>query len=160
MIEWEGDPYVIREWTDAADRRLIEFSIDRPVFPAVRQTQRGKYVVTRAREYNDWANGTRDQLLLIMRREGIEPFGSRRGLNLTATIRLAPRAVDVGVGVDGHVRLIHPAKTSDLNNLVKAVEDAMQGALYKNDRQIRAYGNITVEEGSQDRLWCRIREIA
>ena len=33
----------------------------------------------------------------------------------------------------------------DLSNLVKFVEDALEGAYYKNDRQICAYGDITRE---------------
>ena len=158
-IKWEGDAYRMTEETDASGRRYVEFSLDRPVRTAVRQTQRGKYVVERAREYNAWSQGTRDQLLLIMRREDIDPFDPGHRLRLSATIKLAPRVIDVQQDRGSHKRQIRPAATSDLNNLVKALEDAMQGALYVNDRQIRAYGEVTVEEAPEDNIWCGLREL-
>ena len=158
---WEGDAYRMTEGTDASGRRYIEFSLDRPVLPAVRQTQRSKYVVESAREYNAWSKGTRDQLLLIMRREDIDPFEPGHPLRLSAAIKLAPRLIPVPTGRDrsSHQRQIHPATNSDLNNLVKALEDAIQGALYVNDRQIRAYGKVTVEEAPEDNVWCGLQEL-
>jgi Holliday junction resolvase RusA-like endonuclease len=156
---WEGDPYKITAGTDANGLRYVEFSLDRPVLPAVRQTQKGKYVVERARDYNAWSQGTRDQLLLIMRREDIDPFEPGHDLRLSAAIKLAPRVIDVQQDRGSHKRQIHPALTSDLNNLVKALEDAIQGALYVNDRQIRAYGQVTVEEAPEDNVWCGLQEL-
>jgi len=156
---WEGDAYRMTEGTDASGRRYIEFSLDRPVLPAVRQTQRSKYVVESAREYNAWSKGTRDQLLLIMRREDIDPFEPGHPLRLSAAIKLAARMIPAGTGRGSHQRQIHPATNSDINNLVKALEDAIQGALYVNDRQIRAYGKVTVEEAPEDNVWCGLQEL-
>jgi Holliday junction resolvase RusA-like endonuclease len=94
-----------------------------------------------------------------MRREDIEPFYPGCRLRMSAAIKLAPRVIDVQADRGSHKRQIRPAMMSDLNNLVKALEDALQNALYVNDRQIRAYGKITVEEAPQDNVWCGLQEL-
>lgn len=80
------------------------------------------------RRYNDAKNAMRDAFGLLLREKGIVPFakGVRIGMSLWVTV---------------------PTERADLSNLFKAVEDAGNGVLYHDDRQIREYGPGGVRMG-------------
>lgn len=54
------------------------------------------------------------------------------------------RELDVAEGVERKVR----AHVADATNLQKALEDALQGVLYKNDRQIRSITSTIVSQNA------------
>lgn len=101
-----------------------------------------------ARAYTSWVGTTRIMVEEIMRREGIIAF-NERPLKLRARIELAP-AFHHRYLSGGHISEVktHPARERDLKNLVWALEDAMQGALYPNDKWIEAHDTAKSEADS------------
>ena len=67
-----------------------------------------------------------------MREKGLERLGGK--VKLSATIYLKGK-------VNG-----------DISNLIKALEDALEGVCYYNDIQIREYGEIKVMNEAKDNL--------
>ena len=136
MTTYDGDPYRIMCWIGGDRRRHVQLEMWRDVPSAVHMTQRGMFTNEAARAYVSWVNSTRIMIQDIMRREDIQAFGERP-LKLRATIELAPMVGhrNYASGKVGEV-VTHPARERDLKNLVWALEDALQGALFKNDKWI------------------------
>jgi len=110
----EGVTYAV-SWTPMQ----FDLSLWHRVIPAVRMTQRGKYVSPRAQAYLGNQESIAVSVREIMKRYHIKPFEADTRLGFMA-------------------RFEHPKKwlRGDLNNLEKALEDALQGVVYTNDRQI------------------------
>ncbi len=133
-------------------RRSVRVLMQRATIPAVRMTQRSKFANPRAQEYLAWKEATQDLVLIAMREQGIGAFADTVRLKLSAQFHLAPKSATVmRKDRKTHTRVTHPARTIDLSNLVKAVEDAFQeGVLYKDDRCIFAYGPTSKREFGKD----------
>ena len=127
--------------------------------PAVRMTQKSKFVSEAAREYLDWKSATADYVLAAMREAGIEPFPKGTRLKMDATFTLAPKTISVFPKNPVRMpyeRLTHPAETQDVDNLFKGIADAMKGVLYGDDRRIFD-ARMSKREGAEDwtELWVR-----
>lgn len=101
-----------------------------PIMPAVRQTQRSKYVNPRAKIYNSQQAALRDRIILIMRQEGINGFHPGAHLSMEA-------------------KIWRKRKDGDIDNLLKTLADLCQGALYEDDRCIRQ-ASVTVLNGETE----------
>ncbi|MEW6096233.1 MAG: RusA family crossover junction endodeoxyribonuclease [bacterium] len=104
--------------------------------PYVRMTQRGKYVKWNAQKYLGWKvhfGYLLRQYLIQTKYQG--EFYSNL-LKMSGEIYLP-------IGKYNRV---------DLSNLVKAIEDACQGILYKNDKQIKSYGSWDMIPISKDEM--------
>lgn len=96
--------------------RSIEFVlIDVFIKPAVRMTQRGKYVDPQARQYLESKEHIRILVRQLMKEKGWDPVPDRTPFYLGMVI----------LNSSGH--------KCDLDNLIKTVGDALQGVLFKND---------------------------
>ena len=111
------------------------FVIESRIVPYVRMTRRGKYVDPRASEY--LASQTEIRLRL---REQM----SERGL------AMLPPQTPLAVSIDIWTARGH---TCDADNLAKAIIDAAQGVVFKNDLWI---DQIRIERQKHDREWCSI----
>lgn len=128
----------IAEWWSGANvgsPRHLRIEASLLVVPYTRQTFSSRYRADRkgeaVRRYNDAKNAIRDVFTILMRKQGIRPLGEARdhttlGMSLWITV---------------------PTARADLSNLFKAVEDAGNGVLYHDDRQIREYGPGGVQLG-------------
>lgn len=101
--------------------RSVRIEIDHPVAPYLRRTHQGRFS-PRATAYHANQDALKTLLTLWMREGGFEPWGKDARLALGCEFRLSKR-----VG------------NTDLSNLVKAIEDAGNGVLYPDDRQIWEY---------------------
>ena len=101
------------------------------VIPYVRMTQASKWHDSRAQDYLARQDAIRGMVREIMHRHDIEPFPPEVKLALGCTFFGKYRG------------------NTDLGNMEKAVEDALQGVLYENDRQIRRRlaGGFFVDNG-------------
>ena len=99
------------------------------VIPYVRMTQASKWHDSRAQDYLARQDAIRGMVREIMRTHDVDPFPPE--------VKLA-----LGCTFFGKYR-------GDLSNMEKAVEDALQGVLYENDRQIRGRlaGGFFVDNG-------------
>jgi len=84
------------------------------LIPAVRQTQASAHRNPRARKYNAQQGTIRDLVVLQMRANGLNPA--------PANLRLQAR-----------VQVRRKLTRSDVDNLLKAALDALQGGPYEND---------------------------
>ena len=57
-----------------------------------------------------------------------------------------------------HTMTTHPARQRDLKNLLWALEDALQGALFPNDKWIDGW-NASKAEGEVDRFYVHLWEV-
>ena len=95
----------------------FELSLAERVIPYVRMTQASKWSDRRAQDYLARQDAIRALVREIMHRHNIEKY-------------LEDAELALGCTFYGKYR-------GDLSNMEKAVEDALQGVLYPNDRQIR-----------------------
>ena len=135
-VLWDGDPYRIMSWVDGDCRRHVQLEMWRDVPAAVHMTRTSMHTNEAARAYVAWSQATTVMVKDIMRREDIDPF-EERPLKARVKIELAPMIShrNYASGKVGEVTT-HPARERDLKNLVWALEDALQGALFKNDKWI------------------------
>ena len=96
---------------------------DRPVVPYVRQTQRSRFT-PRAIRYNKSQAGFRELLELAMNVFNIEAYDKKSKLFLKVEYAMKP---------DGQKNL---TSRIDVDNIYKAVSDAMNDVMYHDDRQI------------------------
>ena len=111
------------------DRGEFKLYLAERVIPYVRMTQASKWHDSRAQDYLARQDAIRGMVREIMRTHDIDPFPPEAKLALGCTFF-------------GKYR-------GDLSNMEKAVEDALQGVLYENDRQIRRRlaGGVFVDNG-------------
>ena len=91
---------------------MVKITIPGRAVPAVRMTQRGKFVKSRAQKYLAY----RDQVALCARAAGVEPL---RG-NIAIKIKV----------------YLHGGIHGDWDNYAKAICDGLTGIAYKDDKQI------------------------
>ena len=117
------------------------FSLTMPirVMPYVRMTQRSKHANPRAQEYLDNQAEIRDRVVLIMNRHEIEPFDRKDKLRV-------------------HFIITRTAERGDFDNFIKAVADALQHALYPNDKQI-IRGAFDIEKAKEPNLFAWVERI-
>ena len=111
--EVAGTPYQV-SWIDGW---MLSVSMPIRVIPYVRMTQRSKWGNPRAREYLDNQASIRDRVILIMAQHGIQPFDRKDELKV-------------------HFKVVRTTKRGDFDNFIKAVADALQKAVYPDDKQI------------------------
>lgn len=121
-------------------QRAITITLHMRIWPYARQTGRSRWKSgregDRIRRYNAFLVEARDLVALALRQAGILPFGKQR------------------LRVSGEIRLPHNvATTTDLSNLIKAVEDTLNGCVWDDDRQIHEYGAWR-KVGVQDEAAC------
>ena len=97
----------------------IDIDIYNPVVPYVRMTQRGKYVKPDAIRYLQAQKDLKN--LFMLAKANLDCFGDY----------YVPEKEPFMVGVQFYTAKAHQC---DLDNLVKAILDAGQGVLYKDDR--------------------------
>lgn len=123
------------EWYAGANEggaRHVRIEANLLVVPYTRQTFATRYRTDArgeaVRRYNEAKNAMRDVFGWLLGQHDVKPFakGIRLGMALWVTI---------------------PIERPDLSNLFKAVEDAGNGVLYHDDRQIREYGPGGVKKG-------------
>jgi len=116
---------------------ILWIYVEHPVMPYTRQTQRSKYANPRAQAYNANKDATGFLVSQLMQYVGIEPFPKGVDLAFGCTISLAPQMEHYITQTGKHAqRTVHPAWRCDLSNLEKSLEDAMNGILYHDDKQI------------------------
>jgi len=98
------------------DEQSYSFTITGKIIPAVRMTQRGKFVKPRAQAYLASQEAIRWQIKQQMMAKEWEMLPERTPLKVRISLWVAKR--------------MHGA---DLDNLIKAVEDSAQGIVFKND---------------------------
>ena len=154
---YDGDPYNVLDWIGPRGARYLRLEMWRDVASAVHMTRASMHTNPAAQAYVAWLATTKIMIEDIMRRENIEPFGERP-LKLRARILLAPafhhRTMHSGKVVEVQT---HPARERDTKNLTWALEDAMQGALYPNDKWIDAH-DITKREAPVSRFVVTLSE--
>ena len=111
---------------------------DRPVVPYVRQTQRSRFT-PRAIRYNKSQAGFRELLELAMNVFNIEAYDKTSKLFLKVEYAMKP---------DGQKNL---TSRIDVDNIYKAVSDAMNDVMYHDDRQI-----LQAEARKDDGDWEKI----
>jgi len=95
---------------------MLRFTIRGKIKPYVRMTRRGKWVSAQAQEYLASKDAIQSQLLLQLQQNDWDELPQR-----------TPLAVRLWVTVPERLHC------SDLDNIVKAVLDAAQGIVYRND---------------------------
>lgn len=118
------------------------YALFTPIIPYVRMTQRGKWGSPRAQDY--LANQATIKTELLQRISEMDYTMFRRGQRLR---------VDIVVVVP-HSK----ARVGDIDNIAKAILDAMQGLVYENDSWIDwlRIQRGTVESEDQQ-PYCRVR---
>jgi len=99
--------------------RRMEFEIEGPFQPYTRMTRRGKFVSKRAKKYLESQDALSWQFKAQMQANGWE---------------MVPRGVPLRVEVE----IVRPNRLHgrDMSNELKALEDAMNGVVYYDDRYI------------------------
>jgi len=97
-------------------------------FPAVRMTQKGKWCNPRALAYLSWKEAV-GYLLKGMKLPFLEG-------DISAVITFS----------------FKKSCRADIDNLIKGVFDAMQGVLFKNDRQVKAVRAAITEDIGEDKI--------
>jgi Holliday junction resolvase RusA-like endonuclease len=157
MTTYDGDPYRIMCWVGGDRRRHIQLEMWRDVPSAVHMTRVSMHTNEAARAYVAWRQATTIMVRDILRRENIDPFGEGP-LKARVKIELAPMVTHRRYlsGKVGEV-MTHPARERDLKNLVWALEDGLQGALFKNDKWIDEW-KASKAEADEDRFVVEIWE--
>lgn len=123
--------YEIRTWEEDG-RRHLRMKVNLLVKPYVRQTRTTRWrddeSGERARQYNETQGTLRDAVTLILLKEGISSFGKTK-LGFASWFWLCPKKV---FRVKKNTWIDDPSRC-DLNNLEKAIEDALNGAMYPDD---------------------------
>jgi len=97
-------------------------------------TQRGKFVKLRAIKYSENQKELKYEMIDQMKFLGLDPR------------KPSPNKFRIS----GIFKVKKRESVKDLSNLIKAIEDAGQGIIYLNDRQIRAYGKWEVMPHHRD----------
>lgn len=114
---------------------MISFIVSGRPVPAVRMTQRGKYVKQNAQRYLDY----KMQVGWIAKQAGIKFLKGRVGVDIT---------VYLAGGLDG-----------DWDNYGKSITDSLNNIAYKDDRQItdgrvlKVLGVAKAEERAEVKIW-------
>ena len=115
--------------------RVMYFEIQGRIVPYVRMTQRSMWVNRRALVYRADQQRLRGMFISLMEQEQWTPFERRERLYLM--LEVAP---------SDHRR--------DLSNELKAIEDAMQGVVYPDDRWIEALHAERIQDREPGvRIW-------
>ena len=122
--------------------------------PKPRETQKTRFVNARVREYRNWATQVKETLAAELKKHYNElPIypGQRLGIafGFGATKKAPANARKTKKGkVDG--RQVKGINDWDMSNLIKGVEDIMNGLVYDDDKQIRWYGPCFAEDTTSD----------
>ena len=112
----------------------LDIDIYNPVVPYVRMTQRGKYVKPDAIRYLQAQKDLKS--LMVLAKRNVECFEDY----------YVPEKEPFMVGVQFYTAKAHQC---DLDNLVKAILDAGQGVLYKDDRYADKITAIRIKTESE-----------
>lgn len=106
----------------------VRLFLNLPVMPAVRMTQRGKWVKARARDYMENRAALREAMVLVLARTG--------------SLDKLPYFPSARVGFASQFYFDNPQQlhARDLDNLEKALQDTCKGVLFKDDNQIYERG--------------------
>jgi len=123
--------------------------------PKPRETQKTRFVNPRVREYRNWALQVKEILTsaLLAHYKELPVFGKDMQLGIAfgfgAKRQAPPNAKRTKKGkVDG--RQVKGIMDWDMSNLIKGVEDIMNGLVYDDDKQIRWYGPCFAEDSTSD----------
>jgi hypothetical protein len=106
------------------------------VVPYVRRTQQGSYTA-KARAYHENQNSIAAGVLGFLSSPWRPmPWPKGKRLAFGCSFWIAPVTTPVSRGGKTFNRTYRPAEIQDLSNLEKAVEDACNGLLYHDDRQV------------------------
>ena len=143
----------IKEWRDEQGRRHIRIEGWFRVYPAVRQNRATRWGPRggSAERYNASRALIRAAVALALKELRMQPFGPVR-LGFASSFVLCR---DKMLGE----RRRRSVETVDLSNLEKALEDAMIGVLYPDDRWIFARGPGHKQGGPTDRFTVEVWEL-
>ena len=113
----------------------MQFILDGPFKPYVRMTQRSKWTNPQAQEYLSSKAGLGLQLKAQMRDNGWKMLPAKTALD-----------VDLHIIHDGGYH------NKDLDNQIKALLDAAQGIVFRDDRWVDSIA-ASREQGHQDRVY-------
>lgn len=102
------------------NKNTIDLSLDISPIPQPRMTQRGKYVKENAINYLKWKEEVGWEVKLRFKNQSPWTELLKMSGKFYLTLRMYNQC--------------------DLSNLIKAIEDALQGIIYLNDKQIKSYG--------------------
>ena len=147
----------------ASEALARELRIEVPFapIPYERRTRMGRFS-DKAQRYHERQNAIRDFVRAWLVSNGnmsFPLFPKGTALALGVEVTLAPYETFVA-GRNGttHRRNVRPCGMMDLSNLEKAVEDALNGLLYHDDRQIVERLPGWKREGETDKLVIIVRE--
>ncbi len=158
-VIWDGDPYRIAEWVDGQGCRHLQLEMWRDVPSAVHMTRTSMHTNKAAAAYVAWVSATGVMVREILRRESIEPLAGDRPLSGTARIELAPavhhRHLDGGRVAEVKT---HPYRERDLKNLLWALEDAVKGVLFGDDKWVDEWFS-SKHEAEESRFIVELSEV-
>lgn len=149
--------YQIEEWVNEDGKRHVWLLLSLRVVPYVRQTRNSRWrddkVGDRVREYNDSQAAIRDAVSLVLRKEMVQPFG-QVSLGMALDVFLCPKRI-----MGKRMSVIDDVRRADLGNYEKACEDALQGALFPNDKLIWRRGEGGKHIGKEDYFEVHVWEL-
>lgn len=107
------------------------FEFKGKIKPYVRMTQRGKYLKHQAQEYITSKKAIQLQAKMQMNRAGYEPIPKGKTFEIRCAFMLEKRVM-----------------SCDVDNLLKAVLDALEGIAFENDRHC-IYAQASKEKGDK-----------
>ena len=128
----------------------ISLRIDHPVQAYVRRTYQGRFSDA-AEAYHANQEALKTRLFVAMIDPPLQMFEKSVKLRLSATIARAPEKKWIYPETKKpYQRTTHPARIGDLSNFLKALEDAGNGILWADDRQVWEYGECRKLEDETD----------
>ena len=145
----ENDIQIIDETHDYSAHLRINMRI-RPQ-PKPRETQKTRFVNKRVRDYRKWANNVSELLkvALLAHFKDLPVFHKDIQLGIAFGFGAKKEApADARITKKGKVdkRQIKGIDDWDMSNLIKGIEDIMNGTVYHDDKQIRWYGPCFAED--------------
>ena len=156
--------YDVKEWCEDR-RRHVMLRVDMLVKPYVRQTRTTRWATDkdgvptmaalRAQAYNENQAAIRDAVTVMMIKADLPPFGKVK-LGFEASFWMCRKEV---FGRKRKTWEDDPAKC-DLNNLEKAIEDALKGPFYPDDVWIWKRGEGVKMASDEDRFVVHVWELS
>jgi Holliday junction resolvase RusA-like endonuclease len=155
----ENDWKIIVNGTNKFNKIITLITNTRPM-PQPRQNYKSRHYDPAAKKYNEWRKGIRDSLRISwnQRFTGLLDGSLVASFSFGAT-KSAP--MDARRKKDGSIdkRSVRSIYDYDINNLIKATEDIMNGIVYGDDKLIREYGPCQATDKSKDYIIIKLQSV-
>ena len=142
-------------YQDKDDASLFIAGNIRP-HPQPRITRRSRFANKYHKAYIDWRNNMRD----LVKTKFQQLYFPDEFLELSVVFGAKPsEATRKNKDGSDDKRTINDIYNSDLANYVKAWEDVMNGIVYKDDKQIRKYGNCDATDNVKDYYFIHLKPV-